>query len=463
MLAVLIVCFLLGAASGYGHAEEATKSKEKKQTEKAKTNKSSPKEKEPAKKVKGNKLYWQTNQVKPPPMDFGKSYSYQFKDDGLENPQWQLFHGKLPDGLKLTATGKLYGVLAGEATEFKGKTFQFYVKAWDQSRSPKIIIYDVHLAVRNENKDKLSKKPKPAEEKKDIRKLFWNKQERRRFIAGYEMTQIISDKSWQKGFVDLYFSHPMPFFKGKTWERFFLWGSLRLTSIPKAKTPAIKTLPTEYVSDLSNMNISELAQTAEFLVGFEYALFSPVKIFDFKFTLSFLGAMGGIKPPEFDVANVPVYIMQEEDKAKYTDKAYVAFLPMDRKGVYRQAYIGFRLKTYLNKEKDFPAIFDVTYGLNEAASGGSGHMFNKSVARIDGFVPLMKVKKDIQVYVFGTLVVNFQKSPAELPIIYELAVDTNNNPIGISDPLVQRIGRENDRDYYRIGLGIDFYYLFKEK
>jgi hypothetical protein len=157
--------------------------------------------------------------------------------------------------------------------------------------------------------------------------------------------------------------------------------------------------------------------------------------------------------------------------AKYPgakDKQQIAFISPDRDRFLRQYFGGFRFKTYNvcgeneddctkgNLRPTFPATFDVTFGQNEAVTGGRLHKF---VVGLDGFYPLPFPDKNRFLYLFGSarLKAGGPKNN-DTPFILATAassVNITDASVFIADPT------PTNRDTYRIGFGVDLFELFQ--
>jgi hypothetical protein len=140
-------------------------------------------------------------------------------------------------------------------------------------------------------------------------------------------------------------------------------------------------------------------------------------------------------------------------------KTYVAFTLEDRNRFFRQAYGGLRLMThYLGDTSRVrpPETFDLTYGFNESVTGGHIH---GGVLRLEGFVPI-PYSGASWIYFFGTGIFRPAGHAAtSSPFLLDKAPDgtlpTDMSAVVIPTP-------QQNRDYYRIGVGIDFIDLVKK-
>jgi hypothetical protein len=121
--------------------------------------------------------------------------------------------------------------------------------------------------------------------------------------------------------------------------------------------------------------------------------------------------------------------------------------------------VGFRFKTYYfnnagNPLHRFPGMFDLTYGQNEAVTGGR---LRGGVIRFDWFYPL-PFDSAKYVYLYGTAFLKPRRTNIREAILLQEApagtLVPADNVVIISVPQI-------DRDYYRFGVGIDAISLFQ--
>ena len=144
----------------------------------------------------------------------------------------------------------------------------------------------------------------------------------------------------------------------------------------------------------------------------------------------------------------------------------MAFQPPDRTHFYKQYWAGLRLKSYYYGKKDewsslcpgngsdaaacpiYPGTVDVTFGQNEAVSGGNLH---EVLLRVDAYYPLWF---NPALYAFFNAWVHLDRhheNPTQSPVILSPIASPPTDPsqvqyVSVSTP---------DRDYYRVGMGID--------
>jgi hypothetical protein len=301
--------------------------------------------------------------------------------------------------------------------------------------------------------------------------------EEMRIIFGYEMIRATSAVGKDRAFLDLYFSQPLPFQfnangNSKNVKPLRFWGNARFTSAPQAseKTIGALTTDTNTYNTLNNMTLNDISRSGELLLGLELSL-KEINSTNNKYlhTLGLIIATGAIKPYSPAKDEFEIFKINDEFKEAYPGedtegKEYFTFIPPERNRFFKQFYIGFRMKTYRRNENGLdplPSMFDATWGINEAASGGEGHLFRKSVFRLDGFLTLKLPVINVPLYIFGTVILNTSKEESRIPFYPEpVGADTQ---VQINSPNVLKVALvDNDRDYFRIGLGINVLDILKK-
>lgn len=294
-----------------------------------------------------------------------------------------------------------------------------------------------------------------------------------RAIIGVEQSGTTSAKGLQKIFMDLTVSAPLPF--AKNIDPFFgvrgrAWGTVRVTTVPLPSSTTIGTLISEFGTVVSNLKVSEVAQAVEFLAGGEYRLFSrkkPRPAFPFgsfdnstanRFTLSLIAGGGAITPinPKDTLEIFKVSPDAPGLPPQAIGKDFIAFVSPDRDRFFRQYYAGLRAQTYyFNAQNDdiplnrFPATLDLTFGQNESVTGGR---LRGGVLRLEGFFPLPYEGMKF-INLFGTAIIRLSRTQITDPLLLEPAPAGTTVPA--ANAIVLTIPQVN-RDYYKIGVGIDF-------
>jgi hypothetical protein len=290
----------------------------------------------------------------------------------------------------------------------------------------------------------------------------------KRFILGFEQTGAAASNSTGKPFFDIFVNTPLSrggdCLKPDCLSRFSIWGDVRLTSTA-TQVNALADVVSAAVPTITGDKVNKLASAFDFMVGPE------ARLAKFNNThLSLIAGFGAVSPitPKDSAQIFQVPNKDSSQAARFfekfpgaKDKDQIAFISPDRDRFLRQYFGGFRFKTYnVNDagelEQSFPAMFDVTFGQNEAITEGRFHKF---VVGFDGFYPLPFPDKTRFLYLFGSarLKAGGPKNH-DAPFI----LDTAASSVKITDPKVFIADpTPTNRDTWRIGFGVDLFELFK--
>lgn len=297
----------------------------------------------------------------------------------------------------------------------------------------------------------------------------------KRFIVGFEQAGAAASDSTGKPFFDIFINTPLSrkheCSKPKCLPRFSVWGDVRLTSTAE-QVNALADVSADSISAITGSKLNQIASAFDFTVGPEVRL----RRF-YNTTLSLIAGFGAVSPVS-PKQSAQIFEVPDKDSpqraaflAKFPgakDSQQIAFISPDRDRFLRQYFGGFRFKTYnicganeddCKKGKlrpTFPATFDVTFGQNEAVTGGRLHKF---VVGLDGFYPLPFPDNKRFLYLFGSarLKAGGPKNN-DTPFILATAassVKVTDDTVFIADPT------PTNRDTYRIGFGVDLFELFK--
>jgi hypothetical protein len=296
----------------------------------------------------------------------------------------------------------------------------------------------------------------------------------RRFIVGFEQAGAASAESKGQPFLDLFFTTPLPGGRGNRtldakeakanpFARFSLWGNVKLNSTPQ-QIAALADVTSNAVSAITEGKVNKLTLGFEFVAGPEIRLATAGRTH-----ISFIGGWGAVTPIAPTQAT---QIFKTPDPAssqakrffeKYpgaTGKQFIAFTTPERDRFLRQYFAGFRFRTYRYGDDgelldQFPGMFDVTFGQNEAVTGGTFHKF---VVGLEGFYSLPFGERRF-LFLFGSA--KFKAGGAktkEAPFILDTAessvLPTNPN-VFLAEPT------PSNRDTYRLGFGVDLIEVFK--
>lgn len=258
-----------------------------------------------------------------------------------------------------------------------------------------------------------------------------------------------------------------------------LWGDVRIASAPQQTSTPVAQFAATFAQTAGNLQVNQLALSAEYQAGLEFNVknFKQGNRRRMLGLIGFAGASGAFHQPAMDQ---PVFIVPAPQSQKYAvfksrypevvavGATNVAFVPPDRERFYRFYGGGVRLTTFeLDKPYAPPATFAWTLGQDELVTGS---VMRGVVSRIDVFYPLPLGLKDGRwkfLFLFGTVNQWLHKDPndTELPLQPAYETDTTGNvkmdssgkpvPVPITDPSVYVRTIRNNRDTYRIGVGID--------
>ncbi|HKO98901.1 MAG TPA: hypothetical protein VJU86_18010 [Pyrinomonadaceae bacterium] len=300
----------------------------------------------------------------------------------------------------------------------------------------------------------------------------------RRFIVGFEQAGAASAESEGKPFLDLFLSTPLPFGRQDPsdnkanadddkdkFARFSIWGNVKLNSTPQ-QIAALADVTSNAVSAITDGKVNKLTLGFEFVAGPEIRLAKAGRTH-----VSFIGGFGAVTPlapkQATQIFKTPDTVSSQAERffARYPGakgKEFIAFTTPERDRFLRQYFAGFRFRTYRYDKgelKDqFPGMFDVTFGQNEAVTGGTFHKF---VVGLDGFYSLPFPTDGRRfLFLFGSA--RFKAGGPKVkqtPFILDTAassVSPTDNNVFLADPT------PSNRDNYRIGFGVDLIEIFKK-
>jgi len=300
-----------------------------------------------------------------------------------------------------------------------------------------------------------------------------------RAVIGYQQAGASATEFEQNYFFDLYVSQTLPFrqkINPDFGERWRTWGAIRAISAPQSGNVTIGGLTTNFVTNVSNLNAGDAARVFDYLGGVEYRLpwfgnNALLPSFDRdtkqKFTLSLIFS-GGFVTPTNPSQTVKTFKISEQFRARFKENAllsqeyrgneldakdYVAFVQSDRDRFFRQYYAGIRMQTFFFNRHNiplqrFPAQLDLQFGINEYVTRGRA---TGGVIRLDGYFPLPYENMSF-INLFGTAIFRPVRSQIQAPLILEPAADAMKfDPKAVLLPIAHF-----NRDYYRVGIGIDF-------
>ncbi len=265
-------------------------------------------------------------------------------------------------------------------------------------------------------------------------------------------------------------------------ERTQLWSAIRITSVPQPGNVTITDTARNFKTNVGNLKVNEVAQIFDYLGGIEMRvpgftnssmLPSFARDTKQKFSLSFIASYGFVTPPELS-QSAKIYMLNDEFKIRsglpperFAGKEFVALVEEDRDRFYRQYYAGFRVQTFFFNRHNipmqrFPMQFDVQWGQNEYVTGGRLH---GSVIRFDGYFPLPYEKAKF-ISLFATAImrpvrVRTESNPLVLKPVFIENTDVFDTT-KLFDPKTLVLGVKHfNRDYYKVGVGVDLVPFFQ--
>lgn len=305
-----------------------------------------------------------------------------------------------------------------------------------------------------------------------------------RGIAGIDRSGASSADAEQKFLLEFNLRVPIAKkYRGEAYDlnnavnsRFWAWFNPRITSLAQPTGISVSDINAagSFFSPISGGKINDISQAFQLLGGFEVALLKPknsrpipsgLKDVRSHFAISLFAGGGFITP--FSATQSPPQIFKVNQSIierfpDAKDKDFIAFISQDRSRFFRQYYGGLRLTTNYFKVKSngeevpddrFPGIFDLAFGQNESVTRGC---LCGGVVRLEAFYPIPYVKS---FYVFGTSLTKLSKPKVATSLI--LQPPDAVVPI-TSDKVFLQPVETSDRDFYRIGVGVDLIQLFKK-
>jgi len=274
-----------------------------------------------------------------------------------------------------------------------------------------------------------------------------------RAILGVEQTGASSAASAQNPFLDFFFNAELKSQVG-------IWGDVRLTTTPQQVAAFASSAPNT-VGAATGDKINDLATSFDFKIGPEFR-FNP----DAKTGLSLIAGFGAIStltgpPKTAPIFKIPANTSVQYDnfvnqypEAKTPGAVNIAFVPEEQDRFYRQYFLGLRVRSY-HQDDGFPSLFDVTFGQNSAVTGGKLRHF---VLGFEGSHSIPLVNNSVYVFGSANLKIGGPKF-RNVPFVLEPA----DASAKLSDSNVVITSRQSNRDFYRIGFGVDLIELFKPK
>jgi hypothetical protein len=318
-----------------------------------------------------------------------------------------------------------------------------------------------------------------------------------RVVVGLEQVGASSADSETKPFLDFFFTGPLRFSaKNAELPRLATWGQIRISTTPE-QVGAVGVFPSNLINQVSqNSKTVGLVQSFDFLAGLEGRVFgsngyvlSLIPGVRQRTEFYVIGGGGAISPLSTTQQTAQIFavpVMDNPQRQTFIDrfgsdavtKTYIAFVFPERDRFLRQYYGGIRLKTFYYDRDNrlinrFPAILDFMVGQNEAVTGGklkndvtdsSGKIIGKKrswVLRLDGFYPL-PIKEASFLYLYGTAMMKVGGGGVRINTPLFLDTAPGNVLLTSSDVFIAP-NLQMNRDYYKIGVGVNLTDLFNRK
>lgn len=295
-----------------------------------------------------------------------------------------------------------------------------------------------------------------------------------RAIVGYEQAGAAAAKSDQNYFFDLFVSKSFPFAQKidpDFGERLKTWVDFRFGSVPQTGDVTIGDLTTGtgFATQVKNLKVKDVARVLEFNGGLEYRLSGNTgmlpsfdRVTKQKFSLSLI-ASGGFTTPTNPLDSISVFKVTPGVPGlppSSAGKDFVAFVQSDRDKFFRQYYLGLRMQTFFFNlfnmpMQRFPSQLDIAIGQNEFVTRGK---LKGPVVRIDGFFPLPYDGLKF-INIIGTAMLRPGHSVTGFPLVLQPAPAGTVVPAPNVDLILVP---QPNRDYYRVGFGIDLMSLIQK-
>jgi hypothetical protein len=289
-----------------------------------------------------------------------------------------------------------------------------------------------------------------------------------RSVFGLEQSAASSSDSRLSYLLDFYVSRALGDQRDATNANWLLWGNIRLASAPLQPGSSVGALLGSVVSGVAGLSANDLVQSGEFQTGVEWR----PKLFIWnnaslnrRQTAGLVLGVGGTGPfsPRQSVSLFSVGAQTAELFQTYgttlaaqgftpaNPPQYLALTAPDRGRFYRQWLAGFRVSTFdLKNAGNPPATYTASIGQDEVVTGGA---LRSVVVRFDVFYPLPVNLGGLNlIYLFGSATLRASSAmAATTPMLLDPA------PAGVtpSTPGTAIVAITGNRDYYRVGVGID--------
>jgi hypothetical protein len=292
-----------------------------------------------------------------------------------------------------------------------------------------------------------------------------------RAVVGYHQAGASSAKFTQNFFFDFFVmralsSKPL----ADPDMRWNLWGDVRIASSPQQVTTGVGTFATNFATQVSNLPVNQMAESAEFKSGLEYSLHTWERDPGNRRIglIGYFGAMGVFQPPD---EQMQIFTVPDKTSLQYpafaasfpsaANAKFVGFVPPNRERFFRNYGLGARITSFSRDDSLAPpATYTLSFGEDEAVTGG---IFRSVVSQFDVFYPLPTSKANGHykfIFLFGTANLRLSKA-SNIPTFALQNPNSNGVTVQPFDPNLAIVTVRSTRDTYRIGAGIDVISLIR--
>lgn len=311
-----------------------------------------------------------------------------------------------------------------------------------------------------------------------------------RLTAGFEQFGASSSPSASFPLVDMMLTAPLTKQTMKSgkhdYTRAAVWLGLDVKGVQQQGYATVKQVATGLADGIVAADSNQSVQGISFRAGIEIKLLNGATTdgasHHYQFEPTLIAGAGAETPLDPTSAAPSVYTLTPQaikaiqQSRQFTipsegNYAYIAFVPPNRSRFFRNVFAGFRLKSHhfdcpagepscspsQRKEVNFPGEIDVTWGYDEAVTGGR---FSHSVIKLEGFYPFPSETLANSLYIFGAMYLGLGKSQNSPPLFMPLAPST----VSVSDPDVYvdtLTADQMSRDDWKIGIAVDLISLVK--
>ena len=289
-----------------------------------------------------------------------------------------------------------------------------------------------------------------------------------RSVFGLEQSAASGSDSRLSYLLDFYVSRALGNERDATNANWLLWGNIRLASAPVQPGSSVGALLGSVGSGVAGLNANDLVQSGEFQTGVEWRprqfIWNNTSL-NHRQTAGLIVGFGGTGPFNtkqsvslFNAGSQTAQLFQTfgsvlsaQGFTLASPPQYLAFAAPDRVQFYRHWLAGFRVSTFdLKNPGNPPATYTASIGQDEIVTGGA---LRSAVVRFDVFYPLPVNLGGLNlIYLFGTAAL---RASSALPVGTPLLLDPAPAGVTPSTAGTAIVTVTGNRDYYRVGVGID--------